>query len=48
MFTCWERYSKKKTCIIVDDYNKMNQLEKENNDLKEKVDKFNTTLAKFI
>lgn len=36
----------KKTYIVVDDSNKMNQLKEENKVLKEKVDKLNTTLAK--
>jgi hypothetical protein len=37
----------KKACIIVEDYNKMNQLEEENKALKEKVDRLKITLAKF-
>jgi hypothetical protein len=37
-----------KTCIVIDENKKVNQLEKENKSLKEKVEKLNTTLAKFI
>ena len=38
----------KKACIFIDDIDKVNQFESENKSLKEKVDKLNTTLAKFI
>ena len=35
-----------KACIVIDS-DKVNQLEKENKDLREKMDKLNATLAKF-
>jgi hypothetical protein len=35
-----------KACIVIDS-DKVNQLEKKNKDLREKMDKLNTTLAKF-
>jgi hypothetical protein len=38
----------KKACIVIDDNNKANHLEDENKLLKEKVEKLNTTLTKFI
>jgi hypothetical protein len=38
----------KKTCIVVNDCDKMNQLKEKNKALKENIDKLNTTLAKFI
>ena len=38
---------KKKACIIVNYYDKMNQVEEKNKVLKEKGDKLNTTLTKF-
>ena len=37
----------KKVCIVVEDCDKMNQLEEENKALKEKVDRLKTILAKF-
>jgi len=38
----------KKTCVVVNDCDKMNQLKEINEALKENIDKLNTTLAKFI
>lgn len=49
MITCWKKKTlEKKACIFIDDIDKVNQFESENKSLKEKVDKLNTTLAKFI
>jgi hypothetical protein len=37
MFTCWEKYiGKKKTCFVIEDYDKMNQFEEKNKVLKER------------
>jgi hypothetical protein len=47
MFSFLKKILKKKTCILVNNCDKMNQLEEENKALKKKVDKLNITLAKF-
>ena len=48
MFTCWEKYiRKKKACIVVEDCDKMNQLEEENKALKKKVNRLKTRVTKF-